>query len=237
MTVTPRPPTHAPAGGPHAAAPCPPQPRLGLVLLLAACLATPATPATAAPAAGDRVKVSGVVTDSQGRPLAGLRVVLEASRRSFSLREMQRTDRDLRRVAATTNERGEYAIEWPFDPFFNRFELLAGLPMRKGASGERLDELARQEVTQRVLLGGPVVVALVVANPARIEAMRQFLAGLDSEDERRVYGEMGNPDEVKSVRYPDHEEVSWWYFESGRMYRFKNGALEQVVPFDPVKSF
>jgi hypothetical protein len=227
MAATPRPGTPARSGGPLAAS----------LLVALALLALAAVPTSAAPATGDRVRISGVVTDSQGRPLSGLRVVLEASRRSFSVREMRRADRDTRRVAATTNERGEYSIEWPFDPYFNQFQLLAGLPLRKGAGGERLDELARQEVTQRVLLGGPVVAALVVANPQRIETMRRFLSGLDSEDERRVYGEMGSPDEVKRVRYPDHEEVSWWYFESGRMYRFRDGALEQVVPFDPVKSF
>ena len=63
-----------------------------------------------------------------------------------------------------------------------------------------------------------MVVALTVERPGRIDAMRQFVAGANSVDERRVYGELGNPDEVGAVRYPDHEEVSWWYFESGRMH-------------------
>lgn len=207
---------------------------LSAVLVLSLAVARPA--GAAAPATGERIRVSGIVTDSQGRPLADLRVVLEASRRSFSLREMRRADRDLRRVAATTGARGEYTLEWPFDPYFNTFELVVGLPVRQ-EQGERLDELARQDVTQRVVRGGPVVAALVVERPGRIQAVRGFLAGLDSEDERRVYGEMGSPDEVKVVRYPDHEEVSWWYFESGRMYRFRDGALEQVVHFDPVKPF
>jgi hypothetical protein len=183
-----------------------------------------------------RVQVSGIVTDAAGKPLPDLRVVLEASRRAFSLREMRRADRDTRRVAAVTNARGEYSLTWPADPYYNYFELIVGLPLKKG-EGERIEPLERQDVTQRIAKGGPVVAALVVQKPSRINAVRQFLAGLDSSDERRVYGEMGNPDEVKTVRYPDHEEVSWWYFESGRMYRFRDGALEQVVPFDPVKSF
>jgi hypothetical protein len=194
-------------------------------------------PAGAAPATGERIQVSGIVTDAQGKPLADLRVVLEASRRSFSLREMRRSDREVRRVAATTSARGEYTLEWPYDPYFNTFELMVGLPVRRGATDERLEELAREDITQRVVRGGPVVSALVVQKAGRIQALRGFVAGLDSEDERRVYGEMGNPDEVKAVRYPDHEEASWWYFESGRMYRFRDGALEQVVHFDPVKSF
>lgn len=210
---------------------------VALVALLSAALPRTAAAAQPAPPANaERVQVSGIVTDSQGKPLPDLRVVLEASRRSFSLREMRRADRDVRRVSAVTNARGEYSLEWPFDSFFNNFELQVALAVKKG-EGDRLDVLQRQDVTQRLLKGGPVVAALVVERPGRIDAMRRFVAGIDSEDERRVYGELGNPDEVKAVRYPDHEEVSWWYFESGRMYRFRDGALEQVVHFDPVKSF
>lgn len=220
-----------------------------LIVLLVALVprdagAAPQQPAGAAGSSGpagstaavERVSVSGIVTDAAGKPLPDLRVVLTASRRAFSLREMRRADRDTRRVAAVTNARGEYSLEWPADPYYNNFELIVGLPLKKG-EGERIEPLERQDVTQRIAKGGPVVAALVVQKPGRINAVRQFLAGLDSADERRVYGEMGNPDEVKTVRYPDHEEVSWWYFESGRMYRFRDGALEQVVPFDPVKSF
>jgi hypothetical protein len=46
---------------------------------------------------------------------------------------------------------------------------------------------------------------------------------------------MGKPDRIRNVQYPRHLESSWWYFESGRVYRFRDGRLEQVVPFDPVR--
>jgi len=67
--------------------------------------------------------------------------------------------------------------------------------------------------------------------------VRKFLSEISSEDERKVYQDLGNPDQVKKVQYPDHEEVSWWYFESGAMYRFESGKLAQVVHFAPVKPF
>ena len=63
----------------------------------------------------------------------------------------------------------------------------------------------------------------------------QGIASVKSDDEHRVYDEMGKPDEVKMVRYPDSVESTWWYFDRGRAYRFRDGHLEQVIPFDPVK--
>jgi hypothetical protein len=106
----------------------------------------------------------------------------------------------------------------------------------RGTGGkEDLQELARVDVTSKVLAGNPVVTAVVIENRKFIDQLRAFLATVESDDERRIYQEMGKPDRVRSVRYPDYEEASWWYFESGRMYRFRDGKLEQVVPFDPVR--
>jgi hypothetical protein len=183
---------------------------------------------------GERVQVTGLVADPQGRPLDGIRVTLEVSRTYFSVRYFRKTQvDDVRRVSAVTNAQGEYAVEWPWDSYFNHFELTAGVPVRKGRA-DRLEELAREDVTKRLLGGSPVVVSLVVENVKFLESLRQFLAMVKSEDERRTYDEMGKPDKVQRFEYPDHVEASWWYFESGRVYRFRSGRLEQVVPFTPV---
>jgi hypothetical protein len=207
---------------------------VSLVVLLALAFALSGPLLAARYAQGERVQVTGLVSDKQGQPLPNLRVVLEASRSYFSFREFRRAQKEVRRVSTMTNAKGEYTLVWPWDSYFNRFELVVGVPVRK-TQGERVEELARQDVTQRLLAGNPAVVTLAVENTRFLESLRAFVASVQSEDERRVYDEMGKPDEVKRVQYPDHVEASWWYFESGKVYRFRDGRLEQVVPFDPVK--
>ncbi len=184
---------------------------------------------------GERIQITGIVADAQGQPLPEVRVTFEATRTYFSIRELRRTsDPEVRRVSATTNASGQYTIVWPWDSYFNHFEVVAGVPVR-GRSGERLEELARQDVTRRVQAGSPVVVAVTVENRQFLDSFRQFLASIRTEDQRKVYQEMGKPDRIRNVQYPGHLESSWWYFESGRVYRFRDGHLEQVVPFDPVR--
>jgi len=183
---------------------------------------------------GDKVQVTGIVTSRDGKPIEGIRVALEASRSYFSLRQLRKTQADdVRRVSAVTNARGEYSVEWPWDSYFNHFEVVAGAPVRKGKE-DRLEELTREDVTKRLLAGSPVVVSPVIENTKFLDSLRQFLAMVRSSDERRTYEEMGKPDKVQRLQYPDHVEDSWWYFESGRVYRFRDGRLEQVVPFTPV---
>jgi len=205
---------------------------LGLLGLLATGALAPA--AAARYDQGQRVQVTGIVADAQGQPLSDIRVVLEVSRTYFSLRELRRTaDKDVRRVSATTNTHGEYTIEWPWDSYFNHFELVAGVPVHT-RTGESVQELAREDVTRRVEAGSPAVIAMSIQNRQFLDNFRQLLASIQTEDMRRVYQEMGKPDRVRNVQYPEHLEISWWYFDAGKVYRFRDGRLEQVVPFDPV---
>lgn len=184
---------------------------------------------------GERIQVTGIVADAQGQPIPEVRVVLEATRTYFSVRELRRTaDKEVRRVAATTNAAGEYTLVWPWDSYFNHFELAAGVPVRTRA-GDGVQELARQDVTRRLLAGSPAVISVTIENRQVLDRLREFLASIRTEDQRKVYDEMGKPDRVRNVQYPTYLESSWWYFESGRMYRFRDGRLEQVIPFDPVR--
>lgn len=204
------------------------------VLALLPVLVLAAAPTLAARyAQGERIQVTGIVSDPQGQPLANLNVALEVSRKTFNFRELRRTPKDVRRVSAVTNAQGEYTLIWPWDSYFNQFDLVVGVPVRK-REGERLEELARVDITSRMLAGNPVVATATVENVRFLKNLRAFVASVQSDDERRVYEEMGKPDEVKRVQYPDHLEASWWYFEAGKAYRFRDGRLEQVVPFDPV---
>ena len=50
--------------------------------------------------AGEPLEIRGIVTDAEGRPLDRVRVVFEASRAVFSLREFRPVLRDTARVAA-----------------------------------------------------------------------------------------------------------------------------------------
>lgn len=204
--------------------------------LLAAALLPGVSPLAAASyAQGERVQLTGVVSDPAGQPLANVRVVLEASRTYFSLRHLRREQGEMRRVSTTTNAQGEYSLDWPWDSYFNRFELVVGVPVRK-AREDRVEELQRVDVTRRVLAGSPVVSSIVVENAELVRKLREFIASVASDDERRVYDEMGRPDKVERVQYPGRLETSWWYFDAGRVYRFRDGRLEQVVPFEPVKA-
>lgn len=206
-----------------------------LLWLLALLVAGSLTTAAAARYdQGQRIQVTGVVTDSQGQPIGNIRVVLEVSRTYFSMRELRRTaGTDVRRVSATTDARGNYTVEWPWDSYFNHFELVAGVPVRT-KTGETVQELARQDVTRRVDAGTPAVVGVTVENRQFLDNVRQFLASIQTEDQRKIYQERGKPDRIRNVQYPSHLKSSWWYFESGRVYRFRDGRLEQITPFDPV---
>lgn len=203
-------------------------------ILILSVLASPA--AAARYAQGERVQVTGAVTDAQGQPLPDVRVTFEATRTYFSVRELRRTeDKEVRRVSATTNAAGQYTVTWPWDSYFNHFELVAGVPVRVKGGSERTEELSRQDITRRVQAGSPAVVSVTVENRQFLDSLRQFVASIQTEDQRKVYQEMGKPDRIRNVQYPSYLEASWWYFESGRVYRFRDGRLEQVVPFDPVR--
>ena len=205
-----------------------------------AAIAIAATPAAATPYNdNERVQFTGVVSDPAGKPVPGVQVVVEVARRYLSLRQLRRAEKDVRRVGASTNAQGEYSIEWPWDGYFNHFQLLAGVSVRHGKE-EHLEVLESEDVTERVLAGSPVVSPIEIHDRGVVDRVRDFVASVRSEDQRRVYEEMGVPEDVKRVSYAGRQqetEVSWWYFEAGRVYRFRDGRLDQVERFDPVQRF
>jgi hypothetical protein len=216
-----------------------PAPALLTAPLLALALALTAAPLALAHGNGETVEITGVVTGADGKPLADVQVVLEASRSVFSFRHFQRETDHTTRLTALTDASGQYTLEWPWNSYYNSFELAVGVPVRK-ADGERFEALERIDLTQRIKKASPLVVAVVVQNADFVVALRKFLAGVTSDDERKVYREMGKPDKVEER--VDGEgggrgEAAWWYFESGRVYRFRAGVLEGVEKFDPVKDF
>jgi hypothetical protein len=211
---------------------------VALVALAALAALAAATPAAAAGYKnGDRVELTGVVTGPDGVPLDGVQVVLEVSRTQFSLRRMQPVTKDTAKLTALTGEGGEYRLEWPWSNYYNTFELVAGVPVRK-PGGDRFHELARLDVTRQVERGSPVVTPVVVEDAEFVATLRRFLASIDTDDERRVYRDQGKPDQVKQRLHPDGRmDASWWYFAAGRAYHFRDGRLESTEEFAPVKEF
>jgi len=127
------------------------------ITAITAMVAVGASPAAATPYNdNERVQFTGVVSDPAGKPVPGAQVVVEVSRRYLSLRQLRRAEKDARRVGTSTNAQGEYSIEWPWDGYFNHFQLLAGVSVRHGKE-EHLEVLESEDVTERVLAGSPVV--------------------------------------------------------------------------------
>ena len=207
----------------------------GLIVACAAvALLLTAGAASASPyQKGEPIQFTGLVTDSQGKPIAGVQVLLEASRNKFSYKKLRRTTVDTFKVSTTTDERGEYKIRWPWNDYYNGFELMVAIPVRR-ADGERLRILTRSDITERALGGSPVVVPLVITDTSFLDAFRHFLAGLDSQPKRDLYQKLGRPDKVDET-VPG--EVSWWYFETGKVYRFSGLAAPKIDSFEPIKKF
>jgi hypothetical protein len=184
---------------------------------------------------GDHVTISGVVTDGGGRPLSSVRVGLRASRTRFGFRDLWKRRLNPTSVGAITGEDGSFEIDWPWQPGYNRHELVAGVVVGKPAGEEEFRVLARIDLSRRIRHGNPVVATLEIEDTAFLDSFLEFLSTVDSEDERRVYQEMGNPDKVRHEEFSEHGETSWWYFEQGKVYRFRDGEVDSVDQFEPIE--
>lgn len=213
------------------------RPRSSVALLFCVVSLAIAVPSWAGPyPEGEFIEIAGVVTDSEGLPIPDLTVALEASRKAFSVTKMKSTERDRTRISTETDSTGQYTLRWRWVDYYNEFELQVGVPERAGEDAE-LQVLESVDLSKRIRSGSPIVTNVTVADRRYADTVRDFSASIDSDDERRIYAEMGNPDRVQRILATDHEEVSWWYFQSGKAYRFKDGVLEQVVHFEPIKPF
>lgn len=191
--------------------------------------------------AGEHIEIRGTVTDGQGHALPQVTVVFEAAREGLSLESvrelrMEKGRTDERR--AVTDPRGIYTLDWPWDPFFNRFEMRVELPVR-GPAGERMEVLARHELPDLGEATSPVIANLTVEKAELIAQLKEFLARLDSASERQVYQRLGKPDRVERTVYGGSERVdaAWWYFSVGKVFYFRSGELVEERSFQPVRPF
>ena len=129
-----------------------------------------------------------------------------------------------------------------WDPYYDTFRIRAegaeGTPGGRPAAGSRPACPGRGRPHAGASdQGSPVVVALEVAEPARTARSTRSTAAPQSDDQRRVYEEMGKPDRVDRLAMSGGDEVAWWYFGRGKSYHFRDGSLDQVMEFEPVKGF
>lgn len=182
------------------------------------------------------VRIGGVVTDAAGRVLSDLQVLLEASHRGFDIRKLGRVNRGLTRRSARTDANGRFTLSWYRNEYFNHFELLIGMTVRV-PDGDQFYTLERMPLPGLLTAGDSLAVDVTVADTAFLTRYRNFVAGLDGADELDVYRRMGIPGKIDRVQLATHEETTWWYFEAGRVYRFKEDALIDIDTFEPVAPF
>lgn len=183
---------------------------------------------------GAEITITGVVADLSGRPVADVNVELFATRYAVKLgRKSNEVEREVS-VSTKTNERGEYTLPWTWYRYYNDFALEAHLSVPTGKDTFRKEILARTELNNRIEQGSPVIVPLTVTDPEFLDTFRAFVAGLDTDDEQRVYREVGRPDKVDTLELPDRVEQAWWFFRYGQVYRFIDGRLDQVERFEPI---
>ncbi len=194
---------------------------------------------------GDHILFSGQVVGNDGAPVANVTVLLELSRTTFSMRRFKQVKKNTLRIPVTATIEGRYLHDWRWDGYYNTFELAVALPMKTGVDASpghgEFEILHRSDVTEAVVRGVPleggsqdiaVVTPLVIEDAGDLGWLRGLLDGSAGAEESRVFHQMGRPDRVDT-----HEggAMAWWYFEAGKVYRFRDGALEQVEHFEPIK--
>lgn len=205
---------------------------LTLILLVFAPLGVTAGPY----AEGDYIEITGTVADQSGVPIPDVHVIFRAAKKSFSISQFGNATRDEVRQQTETDPHGQFSFRWRWVDYYNRYEVLVIIP-RRSAAGDSFDVLSKVDISKRIRKGSPVVVAMTVEEGEFLDNLRDFLASIETEDEKQIYDEMGNPDRVQKIEQPTHDEITWWYFQTGKAYRFRDGELQQVVHFDPVAPF
>jgi hypothetical protein len=211
-------------------------------LAVAAALAAPAVgavkwPWTSGPEAGETVRFAGTVVGPAGEPLADVDVAVEGWRTGVDWRSAALKRAAHSRATVRSGPRGEFTIDILRDAAQKRFAVVAYAPYRDATGSITEYELARVDVTRRVRHGSPVTAVLAVEAPglAFLRRLREFEAALRSEDERSTYSHLGLPEQVDRTKVGDSVEAAWWYYEQGRVCRFRDGRRIEVQTFPPIR--
>ncbi|MEM8931426.1 MAG: carboxypeptidase-like regulatory domain-containing protein [Acidobacteriota bacterium] len=185
------------------------------------------------PGRGTLVPIDGRLVDEAGQPIVGAIVMLSAGREHFSIRSLGKTEQVPLLQPAITDADGRFAHRWSWDGHHNRFELIVGVEVRREGRPD-FEEIVRRDITDATASGSPVVLGdWTVRDAGLLRFLVRWSAGGASAEEAKVFGELGRPDRITAE--PD-EIDAWWYFARGKVYRFQDGGLDQVIHFEPVSS-
>ncbi|MEM6793278.1 MAG: carboxypeptidase-like regulatory domain-containing protein [Acidobacteriota bacterium] len=200
------------------------------ILLLLYALTAAAPRAEAQPKDGETVRLFGQVLDGDGEPVPEVTVILEASRKRFSLRHFEERQSEPLKMPASTDARGRFQFDWIWDPHFNVFELAVGLEVSRGGK-PGFEIFTRQDVSGELAGGAPPEILVRLEDVSWIRWLKVLIGGNASDAEKNTYRDLGRPDKLTL----DGTTSAWWYFELGKVYRFDGGRLDQVIEFEPVK--
>ncbi|MEL7059157.1 MAG: carboxypeptidase-like regulatory domain-containing protein [Acidobacteriota bacterium] len=208
------------------------RPLVAALLLLAfgAAEATASWPWSRQP---DQLEISGEVVDAEGRPVEGATVLFEMRRRAFSLRSFATEEGPPLRLPAVTDTAGRYRFEVQPDGHHNLYRLVVGAPTQRGDTEDFEALLVRDLDPDQVAGGGPLRVRLTLRDAGFLRWLDRWRQDLASADESKLFNDFGKPDRLVEA---DDGTATWWYFDRGKVYRLRNGRLEQVDNFDPVSA-
>ncbi len=201
-----------------------------LIAVLATVLLCPSTAADYSYSKGEDVTIRGQVVDAAGAPVGNVTVLLELSRTRFQVTRFKKTKGNTLRVPVTAGPDGQYQHQWRWDGFYNTFELAVAMPILINGRQD-FEILHRVEITPQVDQGSPVDVQLVLQETSYLEWLRRFVDGRASSEEQRIFYDLGRPDRIDAH---GEGEFAWWYFQVGKVYRFRDGAIDLIEPFDPI---
>ena len=198
--------------------------------LLATCVAV--TPADAKRKKGELVNVSGQVLDKEGAPVTGVTVILEATRSSYSWLKRQKTTEPPLQQLMPVDADGRFQIQWTWDRHHNEFTLVVAMQVTRSGTPD-FEILKLQDLT-KIMDGTEPASSLTVdlEQAGYVRWLQTYLADQATEDEEKIFREMGRPGRIET----NDRESSWWYFEVGKVYRFLDGEIDQVIHFDPMES-